>query len=91
MNNLWLLNIDDFMTIYEEAIILGKERGKKEGDNIEQEFFEIAKKKGMLDKIKHLGETNQDIDLLAGNLREKGLKILNMKEIERRNNGNKIN
>jgi hypothetical protein len=84
MNNLWLLNIDDFMTIYEEAIILGKERGKKEGDNLEEEFFEIAKKKGMLDKIKHLGETNQDIDLLTGNLREKGLKILNMKEIERK-------
>ena len=90
MNNLWSINIDDYLTIMEEAIILGKERGKKEGDNLEQEFFEIAKKKGLLDKVKHLGKTDKDIDLIAGNLREEGLKILNMKELERRNNENDI-
>jgi len=66
----------------EEAIILGKERGKKEGDNLEEEFFEVAKK---LNKIpKHLGMTEKDIDLLTGDLRENRLKILNSKEEERR-------
>ena len=89
MNHLWQISLDDYLKIMEEAIKLGKERGKKEGDNLEQEFFEVAKK---MNKIpKHLGTTEKDIDLLTGNLRENGLKILNMKEIERRNNGNKIN
>jgi len=80
MNNIWSISIDDYLTIMEEAIMLGKERGKKEGDNLEQEFFEIAKKKGLINKIKHLGTTEMDKDLLAGNLREEGLKILNLGE-----------
>ena len=84
INNIWTMSIDDYLTIMEEAIVLGKERGKIEGDNLEQEFFEVAEKKGMTNKIKHLGVTDKDIDLLTGDLREKGLKILNPKEEERR-------
>jgi len=83
-NNLWSISIDDYLIIMEEAIVLGKERGKKEGDNLEQEFFEIAKKKGILDKIKHLGQTEMDKDLLIGNMREEGLKILDLDEEKRR-------
>ena len=82
MNNLWTTNLDDFIEIMEEAIKLGKERGKKKGDNLEAEFFEIAKKKNKMPK--HLGATEKDIDLLTGDLREEGLKIINMKEIERK-------
>jgi hypothetical protein len=85
MNNIFTMNIEDYLTIMEDAIILGKERGKKKGDNIEQEFAEIAQKKGLLNKIKHLGTTDKDMDLLCGDLREEGLKIINVKEIERRN------
>jgi hypothetical protein len=84
MNNIWSISINDYLTIMEEAIILGKERGKKEGDNLEQEFFEVAKKKGLTDKIKHLGTTEMDKDLLCGNLREEGLRILDLNEIKRR-------
>jgi len=84
-NNLWSISIEDYLIIMEEAIVLGKERGKKEGDNLEQEFFEIAEKKGILNKIKHLGQTDKDIDLLTGDLREQGYKIFNPKEQERRN------
>jgi hypothetical protein len=80
MNNIWSISLDDYLTIMEEAILLGKERGKKEGDNLEIEFFEVAKKKGLLNKIKHLGTTELDKDLLCGNLREEGLKILNLGE-----------
>jgi hypothetical protein len=89
MNNIWTLSIADYIKIMEEAIILGKERGKKEGDNIEQEFFEIVKKRGMTDKIKHLGITEMDKDLFLGNLREETkLKILDLSEEERkRKNG----
>ena len=84
MNHLWQINLDDYIEIMEEAIKLGKERGKKEGDNLEQEFFEIAIKKNKIPK--HLGTTEKDIDLLTGDLRENGLKILNLKEEERRKN-----
>jgi hypothetical protein len=75
----------------EEAIILGKERGKKMGDNLEQEFFEVAEKKGMTNKIKHLGTTDKDSDLLTGDLREEGFKIINLKELERKRNNDKSN
>jgi len=47
-----------------------------------EEFKEVLKKRK--DKIEHLGTSEKDIDLLAGNLREEGLKILNLKELERR-------
>jgi hypothetical protein len=80
MNNIWSMSLDDYIEIIEESILLGKERGKKEGDNLEAEFYEIAKKKGLLNKIKHLGQTKMDKDLLCGNLREEGLKILNLGE-----------
>ena len=84
MNNLYLINPEDYLTIMEEAIILGKERGKKEGDNIEQEFFEIAAKKNKLDKIQHLGQTEMDKGLITGNLRENGINIIDLDEEKRR-------
>jgi len=79
-----MLNIDTYIKIMEEAIKLGKERGKKEGDNIEQEFFEIAAKKNKLDKIQYLGQSEQDKGLITGNLREKGIKIIDLDEEKRR-------
>lgn len=86
MNDLWMMNCGDFLEIYEEAIKLGKERGKKEGDNLEQEFFEVIKKRKAQDKIKHLGQTEKDIDMLTGDLREEGYKILNLKEERKKKN-----
>lgn len=84
MNNIYLINPEDYIEIMGEAIILGKERGKKEGEDISQEFFEIAAKKNKLDKIKHLGQTEMDKGLITGNLREEGLKILDLDEEKRR-------
>jgi len=84
MNNLYLINPEDYLTIMEEAIKLGKERGKKEGDNIEQEFFEVAQKLGKLNNIKHLGQTEMEKDLLIGNLREEKIKIFDLDEEKRR-------
>ena len=75
--------LNELIRIYEEAIKLGKERGKKVGDDLGKEFFEILKKKGK--KIEFLGIPNQDSDLITGNLREKGIKILNLNEEMRRN------
>jgi len=89
MNNLFMLDIDTYIEIMEEAIKLGKERGKKEGDNIEQEFFEIAAKLGKMEKIQHLGQTEMDKGLITGNLREEGLKILDLDEEKRRKQNGK--
>ena len=84
MNNIWTLDINTYIEIMEEAIKLGKERGKIEGENLEKEFFEVAEKKGLTNKIKHLGQTELDKDMIVGNLRENGLKILNLDEEKRR-------
>jgi len=81
MNNLQSLFMTDIDTMI-EIFELAKLRGKKAGDNCQDEFLEILKNKP--DKFTYLGDTEQDIDLIGGNLRERGLKILNIKEIERR-------
>jgi hypothetical protein len=86
MNNIFMIDIDTYLQLMEEAIVLGKERGKKEGDNLELEFLEIANKKGLVDKIKHLGQTEMDKDLILGNLREETkLKILDLTKKEDNN------
>jgi len=82
MKNMWLLDLDTVIEIFE----LAKKHGKKEGDNIQAEFDEIMKK--YPDKFKYLGNTNKDIDLLTGDLREKGLKILNLNEEKRKRKRN---
>ena len=76
MNEVWSLNIDEVLEIYEIA----RKNGKKSGDSIEKELKEYMKGKNR----KPIGMINQDMDQLTGNLREKGMKILNLKESERR-------
>ena len=70
MKDIWTMSLADYLEIYEGAYQLAKERGRKAGDNIETEFFEIAKKWKMAKNIKHLGTTDMDSDLLLGNIRE---------------------
>ena len=77
-NIVWLSDIDTIMEVYELAL----KHGKKTGDNIQEEFEEVMKK--YPEKFKSLGGTNKDVDLVAGDLREEGLKILNLKELDRR-------
>jgi len=61
---------------------LGYKNGKKAGEGLIEEAIEVSKRHPTCVTI--LGYTNQDIDLLAGNLREAGLKILNLNELKRR-------
>jgi hypothetical protein len=84
MNNLQSLFITDIDTIL-EIYELAKSRGKKAGENCQEEFDEILKKKP--ERFTYIGDSEQDLDMIGGNLRENGLKILNIKEIERRKNG----
>lgn len=79
----WTITIDDYIEIYEMA----KKNGKKAGDSMEEEFIEYFKsKKG---DIQLLGTGDKDIDLLTGDMREQGKKVLNLDEIRRRKNRNK--
>lgn len=73
MNQLWPMTLD----IYLEIVELAKAHGKGVGDNMAEEMSEIMTKHN----IKPMGETEQDIDLIAGNLREEGVKVLNLKEV----------
>lgn len=73
-----------------EIFELGKKNGKNPGESCQEEFEIILKQKP--DKFTYIGNTTSDVDMITGNLREKGLKILNLKEIERRKqNDNKNN
>lgn len=80
--HMWKITIDTYLEIIE----LAAKHGKKSGDSMQEEFEEVMKKKK--EQFKHLGVTNKDVDLMAGDMREKGLKILNIKEIDRRGNKN---
>ncbi len=73
--------------IYLEIFNLAQKHGKKAGSSMQAEFEKVFKKKR--NKIKYLGSTDIDIDLLTGNMRESGLKILNLKELKKRKNNDK--
>lgn len=56
----WLTDIDTIMKVYG----LAKQRGKKPGDNIQQEFFEVMEK--IDSHVKLLGQvTKANIESLA--------------------------
>ena len=75
----WLSDLGTYL----EAVELAKKRGKKVGDNISDELMEIMRKNPK--KFHMLGVTDMDLDMICGNLREKGLKVFNIKEAERKN------
>jgi len=81
MNDMWLITAE----IYEEIINLALTHGKKEGESMQEEFEEIRKKHS---EIQHLGTTDKDIDMLTGEMRDRGQKILNLNEEERRRKNN---
>lgn len=72
MNNLFMLDIDTALEIYD----LAKARGKKEDDDLQNEFNEIFRKHP--EKFKHLGITDMDSQLLKGNLEEEHFKIIDL-------------
>ncbi len=82
MNQVWMLTAEDILLVYEEAVELAKQRGKKSNDNINNEVIELLIKKGKVPK--YLGNTEKDTDQLTGDLREEGIKVLNLNEEERK-------
>jgi len=71
----WVTDIDTMLEVYE----LAKKNGKKSGESIEEEFLEIMKKKNQ----SPIAKTYQDIDMMSGNMREAGINVVNLSELER--------
>jgi hypothetical protein len=76
MNDMWEITMEQYFEICDLAL----KHGKKAGDSMQEEFDEIRKKY----QIQHLGCTDKDIDMLTGELRDKGKKVLNLNEEERK-------
>ncbi len=74
----WLTDIDTTIEVYELA--------KKEKITLQEAFEKVLKVRD--DKIKLLAITEQDTSTLTGDLRESGLKVLDITE-KARKNGNK--
>jgi hypothetical protein len=73
MNNIFYTDGDMYFKIIE----LAKQRGKKEGESMQEEFDEMRTK--YPDRFQHLGATDMDKDMILGNLREETkLKILDL-------------
>lgn len=62
---------------------------KLPGESMQEEFDEILKEHP--EDFECLGETNKDVDQITGDLRERGIKILNPHEIDRREQNKKDN
>lgn len=78
MKAIFLLNDIDFML---KVYALAKERGKKPGDSVQDEFDELLKDSP--GAVTFLGQTEKELDVFVGDLREDGVKVTYMTEIER--------
>lgn len=74
MNEMWMIDIDTALVIYELAM----KHGKKPGDDCQAEFDEVRKQ--FPEKFKYMGTTNKDKDIITGDLREEGFKVTNLDE-----------
>ena len=75
---MYIVNDIDFML---KVWDLAKSRGKKQGDSVEDEFNELLKDNP--GAVTFVGNTDLDADMLTGELRDQGVKVTNMNEIER--------
>lgn len=82
MNTIWLVkNWKTLILLYQ----IGFRNGLKSGESpTDKEYYEVYKRHP--DWLEPLGQTNIDLDMLTGELRERGLKVLNTRELERRKN-----
>ena len=78
-NVLWTgLTLD----IYAEAMELGIKNGVKPGESFEKELLEVMKKHGI--KPVPITGTNKTKDQILGDLREKGMRVFDPHEFDRR-------
>lgn len=77
-NFLYMVDVE----ILSEIIDLAIKHGKKPGDSMEEEFKEVVAK--YKDRVRLIGSTDKDVDLLTGDCREAGLRVLNPHEYDKR-------
>ena len=78
-NLVWVLkNNKALILAYQLAYKNGKQEGSKD---LSEEFIEVHKRHP--DWLDFLGATDKDSDMLTGDLREQGVKVLNINEVER--------
>lgn len=67
---------------YYEIIKKALDNGKKPGDYMTEEFEQVAKEHPEWFEL--IGECDTDVDKLTGELREKGVKVFNIHEVDRK-------
>ena len=68
-------NIEAYQQIIEKA----QARGKITGQSMQEEFDEVYKEHP--EWFERIGETDLDVDMLAGELRERGARVFNFNEL----------
>ena len=77
-NFLWSTNAEMYLKICE----LAARHGKRPGESMEEEMETMRKM--YPDQFVPLGATEKDIDQLTGDLRENGVRVVNLNEEERK-------
>lgn len=75
MNILYSLTVDQYLELMDLAIL----NGKVAGELMDEEFEVIVNKYN----LKPIGSTELDLDMLTGEMRDSGIKVTNINELER--------
>lgn len=87
MNGAFMITPSYFGKVMALAVQLGYANGKKEGDGMAEELQEVARRHP--EWVTFLGNTKADAAMMTGNLREKGVKVLNLNEEAKRKKNEK--
>jgi len=79
MNQIWQINADIYLEIYELAVL----HGKKPGESMEEEFKAVMKKRN----IKPIGNTELTTQELLNEYRSHGTTILDLRQREHNKDG----
>jgi hypothetical protein len=79
MNNLFIIkNIKGYFLVYR----LARKQGVRPGASMQLQFDIVYRK--YPEYFEYLGKSEQDIDMISGNLRENGFKVKNLIEEQRK-------
>ena len=70
-------SLEAYLTVYELALA----NGKKPGESMQEEFESVSKEHP--EWFEFIGDSELDADMLTGEFRDRGLKVINIQEIDR--------
>jgi hypothetical protein len=82
MNGAFMINPGCFNKAIVLAMQLAYKNGKSAGDGMAEELNEVARRHP--EWVEFLGNTEADADKITGDLREEGMKVLNIEEEKRK-------